>query len=137
MGGAHMLTLRPYQEALIADVREALRGARSVLAQLPTAGGKTACWGHMAGRAAERGVPSLFNVHRQELIDQTCDTLRDLGLSFGILAAGYRPNPLELIQVAGIDTLRARLRAGVAIRRPGLVGWDECHHLAAGGWLEV
>lgn len=128
------LILRLYQEKLIADTREALRAYDSVLMQLPTGGGKTALGATMLGNAYKRGKRSLFIVHRQELVEQSSLAFHKEGIPHGFIAAGYPRKPMEPVQICSIDTLKGRLNeAG----EPSLVIWDECHHLAAQGWLKV
>jgi superfamily II DNA or RNA helicase len=47
------MNLRPYQQQLITDIRLQYQlGRRSVLAVLPTGGGKTVCFSHIAQAAA-------------------------------------------------------------------------------------
>lgn len=133
------LTLRSYQVDLIDRVRVALRSHRSVVAQLATGGGKTALATKMLRTVSEKKAPSMFVVHRQELIDQTMRTFAEFDLPFGVISAGFTPAPNALIQIASIDTLRARLMKDAAFltRRPRFVIWDECHHIAAAGWSFV
>ena len=104
-----MISLRPYQSAIIADLRAALRQHRSVLLQLPTGGGKTVLTAAMIGTAASKGHRCHFHVHRQELIDQTVATFTEVGIPHGVIAAGMAPNPFQPVQIASIDTLRHRL----------------------------
>lgn len=88
-------------------------------------GGKTALAADMLGRAAKKGVRSFFNVHRQELIDQTAETFDKVGIKYGIIAAGYAPNPYEPIQLCSVQTLANRLDK---VQKPKLIIEDECHH---------
>ena len=133
-----MLELRDYQVDLIDRVRVALRSHRRVVAQLPTGGGKTALSTTMLKTVASKGFGGMFTVHRQELVDQTIRTFTEFGLPYGVISAGYKEAPRELIQIASIDTLRARLRAGWRPKiAPKLIVADECHHAAAGGWAYV
>lgn len=133
------LTLRNYQVDLIDRVRVALRSHRSVVAQLATGGGKTALATKMLRTVSEKKAPSMFVVHRQELIDQTMRTFAEFDLPYGVISAGFTPSPHALIQIASIDTLRARLMRDPSflVRRPKFVIWDECHHIAAAGWSFV
>lgn len=131
------LSLRPYQAQLLEEARAALKRHRSVVVQLPTGGGKTALATHMLAGVAERGRTGNFIVHRQELVDQTARTFEAFGIPYGIVSAGYAPNPYQPIQICSIDTLRARLIAGKPVAAPSLNVWDECHHSAAEGWQKV
>ena len=50
------MNLRPYQQQLITDIRLQYQlGHRSVLAVLPTGGGKTVCFSYIAQAAARKG----------------------------------------------------------------------------------
>ena len=128
------MRLRPYQGAALVAMREHLRcGARSVLFQLPTGGGKTAVSAFMLRGSAARGLPSLFICHRRELIRQASTTFNEIGVEHGVIAAGFPEND-ALIQIASIDTLKRRLDR---VTVPRLVVWDECHHVGAAGWARV
>lgn len=132
------LVLRDYQVKLIDDTRAALRRSKRVVAQLPTGGGKTALSTEMLKRVISKGARGMFSVHRQELIDQTMRTFAEFDLPYGVISSGFPEAPREPIQIASIDTLRARLqRNPKSIVRPDFLVVDECHHAAAGGWSFV
>ncbi len=126
--------LRPYQASIIDAARRHLREVRTVLLQAPTGAGKTALTASMLGTAAARGHRSWFICHRAELVEQAANTFAQVGISYGIIAAGARANPLAPVQIASIDTLKNRLDK---VAPPALVVWDECHHVAAAGWSRV
>lgn len=126
--------LRDYQVKIIDRTREHLRTVRSVLIQSPTGSGKTALTASMLGTAAQRGHRSFFTVHRAELIEQSAETFQAVGIPYGIIAAGYRPNPLAPVQIASIDTLKNRLDR---VTPPALIVTDEAHHSAAAGWSRI
>jgi len=128
------ITLRPYQTKIIEQTRALLREVNSVLIQAPTGAGKTALTASMLGTAAQRGHRSFFTVHRAELIDQSAAAFELAGIPYGVIAAGYRPNPLAPVQIASIDTLKHRLDRVTA---PALIVADEAHHMAAAGWARV
>lgn len=124
--------LREYQHRMYDEAREALRTHQSILIQSPTGSGKTALAAKMLGTAAQKGFPSLFNVHRQELIDQSAETFERVGIPYGIIAPGYKPNPLVPVQICSIPTLKNRLDKLPFV--PRFMLWDEAHHIAAAGW---
>lgn len=126
--------LRPYQQDIIDAARRHLREVRRVLLQAPTGAGKTALTASMLGTAANRGHRSFFICHRAELVEQAAATFSQVGIAYGIIAAGTAPNPLAPVQIASIDTLKNRLDR---VAPPSLVVWDECHHIAAAGWTKV
>ena len=62
----HELTLRDYQTKLVSDIREAWQRERSVLAWLPTGGGKT----EISVALAMEETCTLFAVDRRTLVGQ-------------------------------------------------------------------
>lgn len=129
-----MIEPRPFQTDIIDRTRAALRKHRSVLIQSPTGSGKTVLSAVMIGNAARKGVRSFFVCHRQELLEQTSKTFRDVGIPHGFIAAGYPVNPYQDVQICSVGTLSSRLDK---IEQPGLVIWDEAHHVAARGWSKI
>jgi DNA repair protein RadD len=124
--------LRPYQTEDLERVRARLRaGVRRVLLQQPTGAGKTILSGTMLKGASERGLRSWFAVHRKELLDQTSEKLRLLGVDHGFIAAGYPTNSFAPVQLCAIDTLGRRLEECDA---PDLIVPDEAHHMVAATW---
>ena len=128
------VVLRPYQERAVSDLREAFKTYRTALLTLPTGGGKTAIGAHIFGSATSRGIPSMFIVNRIELVKQTMEAFDLEGIDYGVIAAGFTPNPYPLMQIASIDTLKRRLGA---VKSPKLIAWDECRSIAAKGWDTV
>ena len=57
--------------------------------------------------------------HRREIISQTSDKLRAAEVPHGIIQAGFKPRPLELVQVASVQTLWVRAKhAEPRVRKP-------------------
>jgi hypothetical protein len=81
--------------------------------------------------ASERGLKSWFAVHRKELLDQTSEKLRLLGVDHGFIASGYPTNSFAPVQLCAIDTLGRRLEECDA---PDLIVPDEAHHMVAATW---
>ena len=121
------MKLRPYQERLIDQTRQALRRNQRVLMQAPTGAGKTAITVYMMGRAAESGKRSMFIVHQNELLSQTSKALWKQKLEHGMIAAGKSFSRLPA-QVASVQTLVRRLEQ---YQEPDLIIIDECHRSAA------
>lgn len=126
--------LRPYQEDIINRARKSLQRVDSVMIQSAVGSGKTALSAFMLGGASKRGVRSAFICHRQELIDQTAETFEQVGIPYGFIAAGYRPNPFQPVQICSIDTLKSRLEK---VQKFGFLIFDEAHHCSASGWTKV
>lgn len=118
------LILRPYQEKCIADVRSAFStGVRSVVLVAPCGAGKTVIFSRIAQLAAERNTRMVIQVHRDSLLTQASNKLRDCNVSHGIIAPGYRTRG-ELVQVASVQTLVRRLDKF----QFDLLVPDEAHH---------
>jgi len=130
-----ILTLRPYQQRAIHDLRLAFRdGARSPLLVGPTGMGKTVVLAEILRGVSDRGRRGLVLVHRRELIAQTSAKLSQAGVPHGIIAAGTQPTN-HPIQVASVQTLVRRLDS--ISSPPDLIVIDEAHHATAGSWSRV
>ena len=129
------ITLRPYQQKFIDDVRnEFLHKHKHVVGVAPCGAGKTIMTGWMTREATERGTRTIFFVHRHELIEQTSETFKDLGIEHGIISAGY-PMQLDLpVQIASVQTLARRIDK---IPTPDFLICDECHHILANTYKRV
>jgi DNA repair protein RadD len=129
-----LMNLRPYQAKLIADIRLQYQlGDRSVLAVLPTGGGKTVCFSYIAEQAAKKGNRVCVLVHRAELLDQAS---KSMPMHHGLIAANRSMDLSHAVQVASVQTLARRLG-----RFPRdffqLLIIDEAHHTTAGTWKQV
>jgi len=109
-------------------------GIKNIVLQAPTGCGKTVLTAFMIQETVRRGFICLFNVHRRELINQSCQTFKDVGIPFGIIAAGYSENINRPIQICSIQSLARRLHK---IKKPKIIFWDECHHVAARTWAKI
>ena len=128
------MQLRPYQSQLITDIRLQYQlGHRSVLAVLPTGGGKTVCFAHIAQAASVKGNRVLVLVHRAELLDQAS---RAMPVPHGVIAAGRGMDLSHTVQVASVQTVARRLHL---LPRDffQLLVVDEAHHTTAGTWSKV
>lgn len=131
------VSLRPFQADAVAEIRGAyMAGHRRVLFVLPTGGGKTYTFVYIAEQAAIRGNRVCILVHRQELVDQASRSLHAIGCQHGIIAAGYRQDLSQGVQVASVQTLARRLHTLPADFFQLLIV-DEAHHAVAGTWAKV
>ena len=131
-----MISSRPYQDEILAGVRQHLSsGVRRILIQAPTGAGKTVIAAKIFEGLKNKGNDGLFIVHRRELVKQSIVTFDKFGIPAGAIASGFVPEPRFLCQVCSIDTLRSRLQK--LPRRPKLILWDEAHHLASKSWTKV
>src|ERR1017187_5162228 len=132
-----MITLQPYahQQSNIDAIREHFRrGVKSVLWYLPTGGGKSLATGFMLLKASNAGHRCWFIVHRRELIRQTENVFKELGLDYGVIAAGRTMQPWKLVQICSVNTLARQIDKR---EKPHLVAQDECHHLPCKSWSDV
>jgi len=126
--------LRDYQEAAIAEGRaHYARGARSLLFVGPTGMGKTILGVSLALSHVSKGGRVLWLAHRQELVQQAADSVRQAGEVPGIIAPWASPFPHARIQVASVQTLVARDQRPEA----SVVVLDEAHHHVAEQWGTV
>lgn len=131
-----MFDLRDYQQTAVANVRQAFAsGSRAPLLVLPTGGGKTVIFNHIAANVASRGKRALILVHRVELLRQTADKLRAVGAHVGLINPNYTPNLRAPIQVASVQTLTRR--ADWAIPDFDLIVTDEAHHVVADTYKNI
>lgn len=129
------MNLRPYQQEAVNNLRAAFRSAfKAPVLQLPTGGGKTIIFCHIAQSAAAKGNNVLILVHRRELIIQTSKALARLGLAHGVIAPGYKKSNAS-IQVASVQTLVRRL--ATIDFYPSLIIIDEAHHAVASTWDKI
>ena len=114
-----MTALRPYQEQVVGNVREALWSCSSVIIPMPTGSGKTVVAAELIKREVEAGGYAVVLVHRTELVEQMVMKLFAIGVDAGIIKAGYKPRPEQRVQVCSVQTLHAR-----AVRRAVRRGVD-------------
>ncbi|UKJ74538.1 DEAD/DEAH box helicase [Azospirillum brasilense] len=129
--------LRPYQAQNAAEILALIeRGVRGVLYHLATAGGKTLTISAGVIRVVvDHGWPVVFLVHRRELLHQSVRALAKVGIKASVVDPDHDPDPLALVHVCSIDTLKARKkRLAGWLRTIRLVVIDEAHHTVAPGW---
>ena len=120
-----MITLRPYQQDMLDRIQSGMRHYKWQLLQLPTGGGKTFTSGAMIHKASLKGNVCYFVVPRRELLRQTADSYSSVGINFGYIAAGYRPNPFAKVQLCTVGSLAKRLDKSPA---PKLMFVDETQY---------
>lgn len=124
------LGLRDYQRAAVDAVHAArARGITRQLISLPTGAGKTYVSAHLV---AEIGLPTVFMVHRDELVRQTLTQMREVnpGLRIGVCKADQDELSGDVV-IASAATLaqeRRLLRLKDAIGEGALFISDEAHH---------
>lgn len=95
--------LRPYQEELVAAVRNSvIAGNRRVLMGGSTGLGKTAILFDMSRRAVDKGGKVLLIVHRRDLAFQTAKKFEEYGMRPGIIMSEVEyelDNPIQVCSV--------------------------------------
>lgn len=134
---APVLALRPYQtEAIDAVLRARERGVNRPLIVLPTGGGKTVIFCHLARILDCR---TLIVAHRDELIQQAAAKMRhiDPRADIGIVKAESDQHARHVV-VASVQTLQQPRRlVRFAANHFGLVIVDEAHHATAKGYRAI
>lgn len=126
---------RAFQADLLEKGRVVIRqGARRVLFQLPTGGGKTFIAALMMKGMRERGALSYFLAHRKELLSQTSLTFDKVALPHGFIARGKRHDSSELTQLVAL-AYAARRKDILPKPRNAII--DEAHHAVAREWSEL
>ncbi len=134
-----LLTLRPYQQEAV-DATFAAWGRRVTrpAVVLPTGGGKTFVFAHVANQYREfQGRRVLVLVDRDELVRQTVRELHSVAphLEIGVVKATENDVNADVI-VGSVQTL-ARKPRREQIHDVGLVIVDECHGALARTYLDV
>lgn len=134
-GGTYQprVTLRDYQEIAVQAIREAFGEFRRVLFVLPTGGGKTVVFSHIAEQAMRKGRTVVIVAHRRRIVNQISAALDRLGVAHGVIAPKH-PTTDHPVQVGMIQTIFRRLDR---IAEPDLLVVDEAHHGVAGTWERV
>ncbi|WDL99759.1 DEAD/DEAH box helicase [Alicyclobacillus sp. ALC3] len=131
------IQLRPYQKEAVDGFFGALPKYRRQLVSLPTGAGKTIVIGTAAHRyyhEVDSTRPIVVIAHRSELLDQADQKIRLVWPDvFTGRVQGSQNEQLGEIMLASTQTLVA----GRAIRQPGLVIYDEAHHVGAPGTLRM
>jgi superfamily II DNA or RNA helicase len=130
------IPLRPYQEEVIAAIKQAeMDQVSRPLVALPTGTGKTVIFSHFIAQRAGR---HLVLAHRDELIQQTKDKLLLVNpdLQIGIIKA--RDNDLDApVVLASVQTLSRRNRLEQLGQDFSTVTVDEGHHAVAETYRRV
>jgi DNA repair protein RadD len=131
--------LRPYQRDVIAEFDRAREHKRRIILVAPTGAGKTVIGAEIIRSFVDRAKSVLVLAHRREIITQTSGKLHAAGVSHGIIQAGFQGRPLELVQVASIQTLwtRAIHRETMDLPPADLLVVDECHHCPAKTYRKI
>lgn len=129
------MNLRPYQQDCLNKTLEGFQAFRKQLCVLPTGGGKTIIFSHLARQIAPK--KTLILAHRDELIQQACDKLHSAtGIRAEVEKAEQKASLDAPVVVASIQSMTRRLD-----KYPrdhfGLVVADEAHRAMSDTWQKV
>lgn len=134
------MEFRDYQNAAIEDARRCFAaGDKRILLVAPTGAGKTVIAAGLAKLAVEKGRRVLFLAHRRELVKQCENKLMTFGVDNGVIMAGEFLQMEYEVQVASIDTLRARAMSTDRMPLPDadVVIIDEAHRSLAPTYMQL
>jgi superfamily II DNA or RNA helicase len=137
-----MLQLRDYQTEAIAAIADRFRhGIRRPLVSLPTGTGKTVIFANLASRAMARGNGVLVLAHRDELLSQAADKMRQVDPALDAMTVGLVKASADEwdrpVVVASVQTLGREARLARVDRRFELIIVDEAHHAAADSYQRI
>lgn len=131
------MNLRPYQSEAVTAIQAGWEHYNRQLLVLPTGGGKTVVFSHLAKAEHQANYKTLILAHREELIDQAIDKLRrSTGLVAGKEKAESSADRDCPVVVASVQTMARRLDRWPSDHF-GLVVADEAHHAISDSWQSV
>lgn len=120
------LSLRPYQEKAVADVRARFAaGYDRVILQSCTGSGKTEMALFIIKSAISKGKRIAFLCNRITLVEQSSRRFKAAGVSHGVIQGGSTRDPTSPVVVASIQTVANR-----GLPEVDLIIIDECHTAA-------
>lgn len=126
--------LHPYQTEAVDAVNDAIRaGVTRPAVVLPTGMGKTVIFSDAAQRWAAEGLRTAVLVHRDELVRQTVNKLRGMGLDTGIIQGDTHTLGRNATVISVLTGARRDITASMFDR----VVVDECHHAVATSYLSI
>ena len=119
------MKLRSYQADLIEKMRKSFaNGHKHVLCVAGPGAGKTVLAAFMCANHNQKNINNYcwFLVHRQELVDQTVETLQDSEI------------PMDRIMVAMVQTITRHLDK---YQKPTMIIFDESQHSMSKSWKKI
>lgn len=136
------VVLRDYQDDGVSKVRQAFTRVNRVLFCLPTGGGKTVVFCHIAESANKKGNSVTVLVHREELVTQCSLSLAENQLMHRIIAPPkvQRETMRDHIEIHGrsyihpatdivVASVQTLIRNFSKLPPPDLIIPDEAHHV--------
>lgn len=104
-----MITLRPYQQQAVDEIRDALGKYKRVLFQLPTGGGKTLCFSYMTLLSQRLNRRVLILSSRTEILLQNGGSLMRAGLFVQYINPQRKTIPTAKVCIGMSQTIRRRI----------------------------
>ena len=123
---------RPYQKQAVTEILNTLQESERVCYTLATGGGKTALFSFLTKEfIGDSNKRVLIMAHRTELIQQTINTLFNIGMrSESVVASKKYLNHSAQVYVAMVETIANRLKKNpYFLPKIDLIIVDECHLL--------
>jgi superfamily II DNA or RNA helicase len=132
------IVLRPYQKDMLACIRQDWRdGLRRLIVSSATGTGKTWAFVFIIWAARQNGLRCVVLVNTDELVQQTVEKLKRVGVDPGIIKA-RRNEWMRDVVVASIQTLSKASRLyNLPPNHFGVVITDECHYANAPSYQRV
>ena len=124
------INLRPYQQRIIQECREALCKYGRVILQLATGGGKGFICGAIVSMSLKKGNRVLILSHRGEIAEQNANHIRNWGSEVVMVNADVKNMPTCDCVSAMAQTIRQRVKKEEWLewfRSYNVVLLDECH----------
>lgn len=132
------LELRPYQQDALEAIRAGFRDHARMLTVLPTGAGKTVLFSHLAAERVRAGQRVLILAHREELLQQAQDKLKQAtGLDSELEKADHQAGLDARVVVASVQTLKGKRLQRWPVGHFGLVIVDEAHHALAASYRTI
>jgi superfamily II DNA or RNA helicase len=132
--------LRQYQKDTLNKLIKSHRaGNKRIILQAATGAGKTIMAAALVKYFTGLGKTVLFLAHRRELITQASEKLDMSDIPHGIIMANHRSNDSYDVQIASIDTLRARAITKKKMDLPSadVIFIDEAHRSLSNTYLKL
>src|SRR5262249_44511420 len=131
-------SLWPHQVYALKEITRRIEaGERRILETTPTGGGKSAIMCGLIERYVDLGWHVVVYTNRRLLIEQLSRVVREHGIEFGVRASGHEDRRELPVQIASLQTERARVLNSKRWQLHGqgekvLALVDEAHLNAAG-----
>lgn len=128
------ITLRPYQQTAVEEIRAALAQYKRILFQAQTAFGKTICFTYIAASSQKYNRKVLILSDRTEILMQNGGALERFGLDVDYINPKFRNVPTKNVVCGMAQTIRRRIEKPEWVeylRSVELCIIDECHAASA------